>query len=95
MTAFAPLWRGKLLCPIAILRTLLFGLDPFLVKAEGFATLEEFKATWTKINGAWNPDQQVTAYEFHKVEKTKEQNTLRSYLANRDDTKTEKQQETN
>ena len=64
------------------------------VKAEGFATLEEFKATWAKINGAWNPDQQVTAYEFHKVEKPKEQNTLRSYLVNRDEPKTEQTGET-
>ena len=40
------------------------------VKAEGFNTLEEFKETWTKINGAWNPDQIVTAYEFRLCSKT-------------------------
>ena len=34
------------------------------VKAEGFNTLEEFKETWIKINGSWNPDQTVTAYKF-------------------------------
>ena len=45
------------------------------VKAEGFNTLEEFKETWAKINGNWNPDQIVTAYEFRKIEKAKEQNT--------------------
>lgn len=40
------------------------------VKAEGFNTLEEFKETWIKINGSWNPDQLVTAYEFRLL-KTK------------------------
>jgi hypothetical protein len=38
------------------------------VKAEGFATLEEFREAWTKINGNYDPEQTVTAYEFHKVE---------------------------
>ena len=37
------------------------------VKAEGFNTLEEFKDTWIKINGFWNPEQIITAYEFQLV----------------------------
>lgn len=44
-------------------------ISPEDVKAEGFATLEEFKEAWTKINGSWNPDQNVTAYEFKIIKK--------------------------
>jgi hypothetical protein len=34
------------------------------VRKEGFNTLEEFKQTWLKINGTYDPEQLVTAYEF-------------------------------
>jgi hypothetical protein len=40
------------------------------VKAEGFQTLDEFKETWIKINGEWNLNQLVTAYEFRLCPKT-------------------------
>ncbi|MBT0160641.1 ASCH domain-containing protein [Candidatus Bathyarchaeota archaeon A05DMB-2] len=36
-------------------------------KAEGFNSLEEFQQAWKAINGSWNPDQTVTAYEFELV----------------------------
>jgi hypothetical protein len=36
---------------------------------EGFATLEEFKKRWMEINGSWNPEQIVIAYEFQLVKK--------------------------
>lgn len=42
------------------------------VKAEGFNTLKEFKETWIKINGNWNPDEVVTAYEFQLVKSKSE-----------------------
>jgi len=34
------------------------------VKKEGFETLEEFQACWTRIHGNWKPDIIVTVYEF-------------------------------
>lgn len=34
------------------------------VKKEGFSTLAEFKEEWRKINGSWNPELVVIAYEF-------------------------------
>jgi len=34
------------------------------VKKEGYSNLEEFKQIWQEINGSWNPEQVVTAYEF-------------------------------
>jgi hypothetical protein len=33
-------------------------------KKEGFKSLEEFRGAWTEINGAWNPAQKVTVYDF-------------------------------
>ena len=39
------------------------------VKAEGFGSLDEFKETWIKINGEWNPDQTIAAYEFKLIKK--------------------------
>ena len=33
-------------------------------RAEGFNSIAEFKQAWKAINGSWNPDQTVTAYEF-------------------------------
>jgi len=39
-------------------------------KAEGFQNLAEFKRGWEEITKQpWNPDQTVTAYEFHLVSK--------------------------
>lgn len=42
-------------------------------QAEGFSSIQEFKQAWVAINGAWNPEQTVTAYEFHKTEKQEQQ----------------------
>jgi hypothetical protein len=39
------------------------------VRKEGFSTNAEFKEEWTKINGSWDPDRIVIAYEFRLVEK--------------------------
>ena len=39
-------------------------ISPEEIKAEGFRTLEEFKAAWIEIYGAWQPDQTVWVYEF-------------------------------
>jgi hypothetical protein len=41
-------------------------------KKEGFNTIEEFKTTWTSINGSWDPEQIVTIHEFVLVEKDNE-----------------------
>ena len=40
------------------------------VKKEGYDSLEEFKQIWKDINGSWNPEQIVTAYEFKLYSKT-------------------------
>jgi len=37
------------------------------VRKEGFQNLEDFKATWKSIYGAWQPDLTVIAYEFEVV----------------------------
>jgi hypothetical protein len=39
-------------------------ITPEDVKKEGFNTLEEFKQTWEKIYGSWDPNIIVTVYEF-------------------------------
>ncbi len=31
---------------------------------EGGYTIMEFREVWKRINGAWNPDQVITVYEF-------------------------------
>jgi hypothetical protein len=36
-------------------------------KAEGFSNIEEFKKAWISINGEFNAEQMVTAYEFFCV----------------------------
>lgn len=36
-------------------------------KAEGFNSLADFQKAWKSINGEWNPDQIVVAYEFELV----------------------------
>jgi hypothetical protein len=42
------------------------------VQKEGYSNLEEFKQIWIEINGSWNPEQIVTAYEFTLNTKTAE-----------------------
>lgn len=37
------------------------------IEKEGFSTLAEFKEEWTKINGSWDPESVVIAYEFKLV----------------------------
>jgi len=37
------------------------------VRKEGFETLEEFQASWTRIHGSWKPDIIVIVYEFKLV----------------------------
>lgn len=37
------------------------------IRKEGFNTLEEFKATWEKLYGEWNPNQTVIVYEFELI----------------------------
>jgi len=34
------------------------------IRKEGFADLEAFARRWEQINGTWDPNQAVTAYEF-------------------------------
>jgi len=36
--------------------------------AEGYPTLEDFKTTWKRINGSWNPDQVVWVVGFAIVD---------------------------
>jgi hypothetical protein len=40
------------------------------VGKEGYSSLEEFKQIWTQINGSWNSEQIVTAYEFKVLQKS-------------------------
>jgi hypothetical protein len=39
-------------------------ISPQDIRKEGYSTLEEFKEAWIEINGEWNPDMEVWAYEF-------------------------------
>jgi hypothetical protein len=58
----------------------MFGISPMVqklgeissedVKKEGYNSLEEFKQIWMEINGSWNPEQIVTAYEFKLCSRT-------------------------
>jgi hypothetical protein len=34
------------------------------IRKEGFNTLAEFEEEWININGSWDPDLVVIAYEF-------------------------------
>jgi hypothetical protein len=43
------------------------------VKKEGFNNLEEFRKAWIEINGSWNPEEIVTAYEFELVSSDSEE----------------------
>ena len=47
-------------------------------KKEGFKNKEEFEKAWREINGAWNPDQLVTAYEFRIAAKTSKPSSART-----------------
>ncbi len=38
-------------------------------RKEGFASLEEFREKWISINGSWNSEEEVVAYEFVLVKK--------------------------
>ena len=42
------------------------------VRKEGFDSLEEFQACWSRIYGGWQPDQVVIVYEFRLVPVTTE-----------------------
>ena len=46
-------------------------ITPAQVKAEGFNNLEEFKTTWIKLFGSWNPETEVHAYEFELIQPRK------------------------
>lgn len=39
------------------------------IQKEGFKTRNEFMETWRQVNGSWNPDVIVTAYEFTLISK--------------------------
>jgi hypothetical protein len=45
-------------------------------KKEGFNTLEEFKATWIRINGSWDPDTEVVVYDIELTEPPPKQTHL-------------------
>lgn len=42
-------------------------ITPEEIRKEGFNTLEEFKTAWIRCYGSWNPETQVTVYEFEIV----------------------------
>jgi hypothetical protein len=42
------------------------------VHKEGSKSLEEFQCAWIEINGSWDPDCVVWAYEFRVVDSTGE-----------------------
>jgi len=39
------------------------------IEKEGFSMLAEFREEWRKINGSWDENQVVVAYEFKLVKK--------------------------
>ena len=39
-------------------------ITPEEAHAEGGYTIEEFEKVWKRINGAWDPDEEVVVYEF-------------------------------
>ena len=43
-------------------------ISPADAMAEGGYTVEEFKDVWLKINDAWDPDEEITVYDFKVVE---------------------------
>ena len=46
-------------------------ISPADAMAEGGYTIEQFKEVWLRINGVWNPDEEVTVYDFKVVETPK------------------------
>ena len=42
-------------------------ISPEDIRKEGYQTLEEFREAWIEINGEWDPDLMVWAYEFEKA----------------------------
>jgi len=43
-------------------------ITPEEAQAEGGYTVEEFKEVWRRINGVWDPDEEVVVYEFRVVD---------------------------
>jgi hypothetical protein len=41
------------------------------IRKEGYDSLEGFQKAWIEINGAWDPDQVITAYEFKLLDAAK------------------------
>jgi len=39
-------------------------ITPADAMAEGGYTVEEFKDVWRRINGTWDPNEEVTVYDF-------------------------------
>jgi hypothetical protein len=37
-------------------------------RKEGFGSLDEFRDVWIRINGGWDPEMEVTVYEFELAE---------------------------
>jgi len=37
------------------------------MEKEGFKSMEDFRKAWIEINGSWDPEQIVIAYEFEAV----------------------------
>jgi len=42
-------------------------MDDEDAKSEGYKNMEAFKEIWIKINGSWNPKQEVTVIRFLRV----------------------------
>lgn len=42
-------------------------ISPQGIRKEGYSTLEGFKEAWIEINGRWDPDMVVWAYEFERA----------------------------
>jgi hypothetical protein len=63
-------WYNKPQAHIKIIRKFkqkLGDISPEDIKKEGYKSLEEFRKAWEEINGGWDPNQTVTAYEFKLV----------------------------
>jgi hypothetical protein len=56
--------EGHKICILRRYKQRLGDITPEEALKEGGYTIEEYRKVWRRINGAWDPDQVVTVYEF-------------------------------
>jgi len=60
-------WTGHRILITRVYRQRLGDITPEEARKEGGYTVEEFKEVWRRINGSWNPDEEVWVYEFRAL----------------------------